>query len=70
MALRSLGELLTIGEAAELSGVPRRTIRYWIETGRLEAIKVNARLFMLKRKDVLKLERPKMGRPKKVRSND
>ena len=65
MALRSQAELVTTAEAADLAGVPVRTIQRWVKEGRLEALTVNPRLMLLKRADVLKLKRPERGRPKK-----
>lgn len=58
-------EWLTIAEAAGLSHIKPRTLQRYIQRGLLKGKAVSTRLYLVRRRDVERLERLPMGRPLK-----
>jgi len=60
--------LLTMKEAAARSGRSTRTLFRWITEGRLEPVRLSARLFQLREADLLRLVDAEDGHPAPARS--
>jgi excisionase family DNA binding protein len=59
--------LLTMKEAAARSGRSTRTLFRWIKDGRLEPVRLSARLFQLREADLLRLADAEDGHPAPAR---
>lgn len=70
MAPLSRAEWLTVQEAANELGVSTKTLFRWIKSGLLTGRYVNPRLLLIRRADLHKVKRPRLGRPKKGRPDD
>jgi excisionase family DNA binding protein len=53
-------KLLTVAQAAEIKGVPPRTIRWWCSTGHLPSIQDGSE-YRIAASDLRKVQRPKRG---------
>ena len=60
-----MSEMLTLREAAELLGVHRTRIYQFVRAGRLPVERHGERATLVRRDDVLALERKPTGRPRK-----
>jgi predicted site-specific integrase-resolvase len=60
-----VGEWLTTTEAAAELGISIKTLFRYIKRGLLTVQYVNPRLALIRRDELRKVRRPKMGRPKK-----
>lgn len=54
-------ELIGLPEAADYCDVSYRTIRRWISSGRLNAVRIGPRLLKVKRSEVIALSQPVGG---------
>lgn len=62
------GDLLTLPEIADMTGMASPTVRVWVKQGRLPATKVG-RQWMVRRGDLEKMlaDDPRIGRPRTPR---
>ena len=60
-----MNEMMTLREAADLLGVHRTRIYQWVNAGRLPVERYGAKATLVRRSDVLALERRPTGRPRK-----
>jgi excisionase family DNA binding protein len=60
------GTFYTATEIAEIHGVDERTVRRWIQSGHLKAIRILQGLLLVEQSALDKFKRPRMGRPKTV----
>ena len=58
--------MLTIREAADLLGVHRTRIYQWVDEGRLPVERHGERATLVRRDDLLALQRRPTGRPRKT----
>jgi excisionase family DNA binding protein len=57
--------MMTLREAADLLGVTRGRVYQWVSEGRLPVERHGERATLVRREDVLSLERRPAGRPRK-----
>jgi len=65
MALRGL---LTTQEVADRLGVDRSRVYQWINTGRLEVVRVGGKMLLVTAASLRRLKRLPVGRPRKKRT--
>lgn len=58
-----MGGWYTTSGVAKILKVPARTVRGWVESGHLPAVKIGPRLWLVDPKDLKGFKKPVRGRP-------
>lgn len=57
-------DYITVSQAAEILGVSARRVRAMITAGQLPAMRINPRLYLIRRPDLARVRDRRPGRPK------